>query len=101
MRNTAKSEISAESGLDRSLSEIALLLEKVEKEFDISKKKALELLSDKLDSEINVPLSVFESRKLGQLEAITKYLREEHRMRYSEIARLLKKSEPVVGVVYR
>ncbi|MBW2968238.1 hypothetical protein KY362_07165 [Candidatus Woesearchaeota archaeon] len=47
-----------------------------------------------------VPLSIFNS-KLGTLESIVKYLREEAGMSYAAIAEVLGRNQGPVGVTYR
>ncbi len=51
-------------------------------------------------SEIFVPLSIFANRLFSSLEALVVFLKEVSKLRYSEIARLLKKDQRNVWTVY-
>ena len=47
-----------------------------------------------------IPATIFNS-PLGPLENIVRYLRENHGLKYSQIAALLNKDKGVIGVTYR
>ena len=48
----------------------------------------------------NLPLSIFKDRKFGVLELVSSYLKEEYKLRYSEIAKLLRRDERTIWTAY-
>ena len=48
-----------------------------------------------------IPISIFRNDNLTVYEAITKFLRENVRLKYAEIAKILNKKHGPIGVVYR
>ena len=48
----------------------------------------------------NIPLSIFKNRKFGVLELVSSYLKEEYKLRYSEIAKLLRRDERTIWTAY-
>ncbi len=52
------------------------------------------------DAFISIPTSVFCDRKLSVLEAIVEFLKEKKGMRYSEIAKVLKRDGRTIWTVY-
>lgn len=50
--------------------------------------------------EFAIPVSIFDNDKLGCLEAIVKFFREEYRLPYKEIARLLRRRAPSLVCSY-
>ena len=48
-----------------------------------------------------IPLSLFADRRLGILEVVVKYLRENHGMTYKQIARLLERNSRAVWSSYQ
>ena len=62
------------------------------------KKFSKNLVVDK--SEIFVPISIFSNRKLSALEVLVVFLKEVSKLRYNEIARLLKKDQRNIWTVY-
>ena len=49
---------------------------------------------------LSVPVEIFQERKLGILEILIKYLKEEKNFRYNQIAKLLNRDERTVWVSY-
>ncbi len=47
----------------------------------------------------SIPLSIFKNRKFGVLELVSSYLKEEYKLSYSEIAKLLKRNERTIWTV--
>jgi len=47
-----------------------------------------------------IPLHIFSEKKLGILEAATKYLRENHSMKYCEIAKYLNRKDRTIWASY-
>ena len=53
------------------------------------------------NSSIKIPLSIFHDRKLSVLEAISEYLKENHSLKFSVIARLLNRDQRTIWTVYK
>ena len=51
-------------------------------------------------SNFSIPLSVLSDRNVSTLEAITEYLKENYRLKYSQIACLLNRNDRTVWTVY-
>jgi len=51
-------------------------------------------------SEVTIPVSIFNNERLSALEAITKYLKEQLKLSYSEISGLLNRSTKTVWGAY-
>ena len=62
---------------------------------------ANKLLNVKAEEEVNVPISVFKNDKLGSLETIVKYLRENLLLAFKQIAELTNRNEIALAVTYR
>lgn len=63
----------------------------------LNKKEMEEMKNIKV--ELNIPVTIF-SNKLGTLETISKYLKENLGMSYSEIARLLNRNQRTIWTAY-
>jgi len=50
--------------------------------------------------EIIIPTYIFDNDKLSCLEAVVKYLKEEHNLRYYEIAKMLKRNDRTIWTTY-
>ncbi len=48
---------------------------------------------------VNIPCEIFEKR-VSLFESIVKFLREQHKLSYKEISKLLKRKPSTIGVVY-
>ena len=48
-----------------------------------------------------IPSSIFKNRQLSVLEAITVYLHDKKKMRYSQIARLLNRNDRTIWTAYQ
>ncbi|MBI2134818.1 hypothetical protein HYU09_02430 [Candidatus Woesearchaeota archaeon] len=59
------------------------------------------LLKVEVKEEVKVPISVFKNDKLGSLEAIVKYLRENLLLSFKQIASLTGRNEIALAVTYR
>ena len=59
------------------------------------------LLKVEVKEEIKVPISVFQNDKLGSLENIVKYLRENLLLSFKQIAALTNRNEIALAVTYR
>ena len=59
------------------------------------------LLKVPVEEEVKVPISVFKNDKLGSLETIVKYLRENFLISFKQIASLTNRNEIALAVSYR
>lgn len=48
-----------------------------------------------------IPITIFSNKNLGILEAVTKYLRENLSLRYSQIAKILTRDDRTIWVTYK
>ena len=76
---------------------IGIVTEKLKEKYKISKKELIRAIKEK--GELNIPLSVF-SKKLGCLEALVKYMKENLNMSYREISKLLNRNERTIWTAY-
>ncbi|MEK6818591.1 MAG: hypothetical protein AABY10_01520, partial [Nanoarchaeota archaeon] len=76
---------------------IKIIIEKISDKYNISKGEIKKLILDK--QEIEIPLSIF-SKELGGLEAISKYLKENIKMNYNQIASLLGRDSRTIWTAY-
>lgn len=51
--------------------------------------------------EISVPVGIFDNDVLGSLEAIVKYMKEELKLKFSKIAKLLSRSSKTIWATYK
>jgi hypothetical protein len=59
------------------------------------------LLNLEASKDVKVPISVFNNKKLGSLEAIVKYLRENLLLSFKQIGALTNRNEIALAVTYR
>lgn len=52
---------------------------------------------DNIDS---IPISILKNRKLGMLESVTCYLKEEKNLKYSQIAKMLNRDQRTIWATY-
>lgn len=95
----------ADQGIDRALSGISrdnILQSLIDylKEQGMTEKKISEIVKKRVQQRIDVPVSVFSSEKLGPLEALVKFLKENRSMTYSQIAAMLKRDARTVWTTY-
>jgi DNA-binding CsgD family transcriptional regulator len=74
------------------------ILDEISQEERIPKKDILDLL--KKEQQLVIPISIFSNRELGVLELVVKYLKEEHKYGFTEIAKLLKRDRRTVWTTY-
>ncbi len=69
----------------------------------LSNPEKLEVISflTKQLKENALPVSIFKNNSLSALEAIVKYLKEEHNFSYVEISRLLNRSNKTIWITYQ
>ena len=80
------------------LSALKPLLTHFKKTYVLSQTDLINLITE--EEEFLIPLSVFSS-KLGPLQALVKYLKEELNLRYNKIASLLNRDNKVIWVSYK
>ena len=73
-----------------------IMVERLKEKYKISKKDILDLIREK----INIPSTIF-SKELGALESITKYMKENLKMSYREIAKELGRDERTIWTAYK
>ncbi len=52
------------------------------------------------DKSYELPVSIFDNEELSALETITKYLKENENLRYTDIAKLLNRDQRTIWVTY-
>ena len=75
---------------------IRIVIEKLSEKYKVSKNEIKELINEK---EILIPVTIF-NKRLGGLEAVTRYLKENLNMSYHEIAELLKRDDRTIWTAY-
>ncbi len=81
-------------GLEQS---IKFFIKLVKEKFDLTDNDLIKIIEKK--ETITLPIEIF-GTELGALEAIVKFLREEHNLRFCEIARLLKRDQRTIWATY-
>ena len=75
------------------------------KKQDLSSEEIIELIKKLLEvpdkEEVKIPISVFKNDKLGSLETIVKYLRENLLLSFKQIASLTNRNDVALAVSYR
>jgi len=81
-----------------------LAFDYLEKKYNISKEELLKVAEDKRSKNSNLlntmPLSILRSPKLSSLESIVKFLRENRRLSYDSIGKLLDRNPKTLAVTY-
>ncbi|MBD3253235.1 hypothetical protein GF386_05865, partial [Candidatus Pacearchaeota archaeon] len=75
---------------------VGVVIERLKEKYSLSKKYLLELIFE----EIKIPANIF-SKKLGALEAVARYMKENLNKSYKEIADLLNRNERTVWTAYK
>ncbi|MFH1641539.1 MAG: hypothetical protein ABIC04_01435 [Nanoarchaeota archaeon] len=88
--------------LDKDIEAVNTFVYSILKKNDISFTKLIDLVKRKREEEVvlKVPSSIFRERKLGILEALTKYLKEEIKMSYHDMATHLNRDDRVIWTTY-
>ena len=76
-----------------------LILDYITKKYNIEKQELLDLVNKK--TEPGIPIEILRDKKLSNLEAITKYLRENKNLKYSEISNILHRKTSTLAVTYK
>ncbi|HLC58046.1 MAG TPA: hypothetical protein VJH95_05715 [Candidatus Nanoarchaeia archaeon] len=79
---------------------IKLLLKELIQKYDIKKEDILEAFEPENDP-TNIPISIFNTKELSSLEAISKYLHEELHLKFSQIAQLTNRNPRTVWSAYQ
>ncbi len=82
------------------LSTIEKLLGELKSHWNIDDQQLLELINSNKEPSFFIPLSIFSSRPLGILEAMSKYLHENLNLSYSQIAILLQRNQRTIWSSY-
>ncbi len=80
---------------------IDVLLSNIKKRFNLSSEEIIGLFKEEKEEkeEIKIPISIFHE-KLGMLESISLYLRDELRLSFRQIAELLKRDYKTIWTSY-
>ena len=76
---------------------IEVLLRNIQKRFNLSANEIIDLFKEEKD--IVLPISIF-NEKLGMLEAASLYLKDELKLSFNEISRLLKRDYKTIWTSY-
>lgn len=76
---------------------INLLTKEIKKKYKLNNKEIIQLTETK--KETTIPISVFKS-KIGALEALCKYMKENLNIKYRKIAELLQRNERTIWTAY-
>ena len=86
---------------DKSFEALRITLEGLKERYGLNLSDIFNLLREKEpERETTIPVSVFSNEELSALETICKYLKEELRLTYHEIAVLLKRDDRTVWATY-
>jgi len=77
-----------------------LVLKSLKEKHDLNTSEVIELIAPQDKENMLIPVHVLQNRQLGVLEAVVVYLKDEISMKYSEIARLLKRDDRTIWNVY-
>jgi len=83
--------------------EIALLLNRNDRTIWATYNNAAKKRKQRLpvtESKFSIPISIFKDRKFSVLECVASYLKDSYKLRYSEIAVLLRRDERNIWSVY-
>jgi hypothetical protein len=84
-------------------SEIAGMLNRDQRTIWATYNNSLRKSQDKLsitESTYQLPITIFQDRKLSVLESIVYYLKGNYHLRYAEIAKLIQRDERNIGAIY-
>jgi hypothetical protein len=83
--------------------EIAGMLHRDQRTIWVTYNNSLKKSNGKLafaESQYNLPITIFQDRKLSVLESIVYYLKGNYNLRYSQIAKLIQRDERNIGAIY-
>ncbi|PLW80935.1 hypothetical protein C0585_00025 [Candidatus Woesearchaeota archaeon] len=81
---------------DPRFTQLKELMNELEKDYHISSKDLLEAT----EQNINVPISIYNSKDISALEATVRYLKENLNLRYKDIAVILNRDERTIWTTY-
>lgn len=83
---------------DDSKIRIDVFLSNIKKRFNLSSEEIIDLFKEEKE-ELTVPISIF-NEKLGMLESISLYLKDELKLSFKQIAKLLKRDYKTIWTSY-
>jgi hypothetical protein len=102
-RVLSDSSISTSPDSSEALNALNTFISTLMEKYSLPYEDVIYLLNKKrIENEIQaVPAEIFRERKLGILEILTKYLKEEKNFRYTQIAKVLSRDERTIWVSYK
>ena len=95
--NVNSDENASNLSRDKSFQILKLALQEIKEKYNLSSNEILSFADEKkIGKEILIPVSVFENERLSALEAVCKYLKEEHEFSFAKIASLLNRNSKTV-----
>jgi hypothetical protein len=85
---------------DKSFELLARTIARLQQKYDLNHNEILQLLREKQKPSIAIPISIFQNDALSSLEVVTKYLKEELKLRFCEIAFLLNRDDRTIWDAY-
>jgi len=76
---------------------IDLLLSNIQRKFDLSADELIELFKEE-EKEMSLPISIF-TKETGMLESASLYLKDELKLSFNEISRLLKRDYKTIWTI--
>lgn len=101
-KNEPKRSSISES-LKKNLDAVDVFIQGIAEKHELSFEEILNLLKGKpiqISTDILIPTFIFRNKNLGILESVVKYLKEEHKLAYHQIAIILKRDDRVIWVTY-
>ncbi len=86
-------------GKDKSLEAMKLLLSHLKEKYNASDEEILKIIAGETKEE-GIPLAAFSNEKLSSLEIIVKYLKENSRKTYHEIALIMNRDDRTIWSTY-
>ena len=87
--------------LKRNLDAVEVFIDSISEKYALPFQDVLEMLGKKVPKEaIQIPSCIFREKNLGIIESVSKFLKEEHKLTYHNIAVLLKRDDRVIWVTY-
>jgi hypothetical protein len=76
---------------------IEKIISEIQEKYKITRKEIFELIDVK---ELKIPITIF-NKNVGALESLTKYMKENLNMNYSQIAKLVKRDDRTIWTAYK
>jgi hypothetical protein len=102
MKSESVKDSSQDEKINNDLNALNTFINNFIDKHKVSHDEVLELLRNLIEKEKStlIPSCIIRDKKLGILECVTKYLREEHKLSYHQVAVLLNRDDRVVWVTY-